>query len=144
MKQFTTNLPTCIDIVLCYEPWIFVCPPDFQPIDFTWKRFYSSMQPQTKPSPLVMLILRPHVINTSCPKTPPLECTSAALVNLLWFYLVQKSTDNFTKWSLEEIITIWKICTHHGTRTPCFTQSDFWIASAPRSGNFLRISWTWS
>ena len=29
--------------------------------------------------------------------------------------------------------------THRGAHTPCVNQSDFWIASTPRSGNHSRI-----
>ena len=54
------------------------------------------MQPQTKPSLLVVLILRPYIVNTCCPKMPLLESTSAALVDLLRFYCVEETTDEFT------------------------------------------------
>ena len=100
------------------------------------------MQPQTKPSPLVMLILRPYVINTCCPKTLPLETTLAALNNLLRFHYVQETPDKFPGQLSEERKKALDGYTHRGARTPCDIRSDFRIASTPRSGKRSRISRT--
>jgi hypothetical protein len=44
-----------------------------------------------------VLILRPYIINACCPKTPPLETTSAACLNFLGFYCFQETRDNLPK-----------------------------------------------
>ena len=61
------------------------------------------MQPQTEPSPLVVLVLRPYVINPRCPKTPLLETASAAFNNLLGFYDVQETANKFSEQLSEKI-----------------------------------------
>jgi hypothetical protein len=40
------------------------------------------MQPETETSPFVMLILRPYIIDPSCPKMVSLETTVLASLNL--------------------------------------------------------------
>ena len=90
---------------LCNKSRILVRPPDLHSIDFTRKGFYSSVQPQSKTAPLVMLILQPYIVDTCCPKAPPAESTLATIGNFIRLYSFEKSCNKWPKHNLCEFMS---------------------------------------
>jgi len=44
------------------------------------------MQPETKVTPLIVLILNPHIIYTSYPESPLFQMMMLALLNIFWLW----------------------------------------------------------
>ena len=88
------------------------------------------MQPQTKSSPLVMLILRPYIIDTRRPKMPPAESAMTTVSDLIRFHCMEQLRDCSTKPIWEKVLYSCKL-TYRVARTSCSNWSDFRIPSIP-------------
>ena len=83
----TTNFLGSIKVEVRDQFWIPDCPPDFAPMDHTWKWIKADMEKKTITLELVMLVETPHLIWANSHKCSPLELFVPLCLNSIWFRL---------------------------------------------------------
>lgn len=59
-----------IKVISKNELWVSIRMPDTNPENLAGKWFYTCVKSKAKPVPFVVLIDRPYIVYSSCPKTP--------------------------------------------------------------------------